>query len=283
MTHWPDRPICAFDLETTDRDPRTARIVSACVATLDGDRVDSRTWLLDPGIPIPAETTAIHGITTERARADGMDYLAGYREIRAALCDAWERGHVVVAFNASYDLTIIEAEGRRLGLPALDIGTVVDPYVIDREMDRQRAGKRTLQAVCDAYGVTLSQAHEAQADALAAGHLTRALVERYPELAELDIMADQAAWHAERQRNFAEYLTGLGRTVDDVDGSWPLRREPAARPGTVLVHPRDTVTVRRGAEPVSAASGPDGRFARLSWRVRRRVRALYTRLTTRSR
>lgn len=223
MTHWPDRPLCAFDLETTARDPRAARIVSACVATLDGDRVDARTWLLDPGIPIPVETTAIHGITTEHARRDGLDYLTGYLQIRAALLDAWARGHTVVAFNASYDLTVMDAEGRRLGLPPLDFGTVVDPYVIDREMDAARPGKRTLQAVCEVYDVPLVSAHDARADALAAGRLVQALVARFPQLAELDIMADQAAWHAERQRAFADYLTGLGREPADTDGGWPVR------------------------------------------------------------
>ena len=223
MTHWPDRPICAFDLETTDRDPRNARIVTACVATFDGDRIDTRSGLLDPGIAIPEETTAIHGITTAHARAEGLDYLEGYKQIRQAVSDAWARGQIVVAFNASYDLTVLDSEGRRLGLTGLDIGTVVDPYVIDREMDRSRPGRRTLQAVCEAYGMSLPNPHEAEADALAAGHLTRALVARFPELAELDIMADQAAWHAERQRSFAEYLRGLGREVVDVDESWPVR------------------------------------------------------------
>ncbi|TCN46795.1 DNA polymerase-3 subunit epsilon [Rhodococcus sp. SMB37] len=256
VTPWPDLPLCAFDLETTDRDPRTARIVSACVATFDGERIHSRTWLLDPGIPIPAETTAIHGITDERARAEGMDYRAGYLEIREALLEAWRRGHIVVAFNASYDLTVMDAEGTRLGLPALGFGLVADPYVIDREMDRGRSGKRTLAAVCDAYGVTLSCAHEAEADALAAGHLVRALVARFPQLADLDIMADQAAWHAERQRNFAVYLEGLGRDSTDVDGGWPLR---GASSVDVLERPASTV-----AEPWTT-------------RLRRRARAFFER------
>lgn len=223
MTRWPESPLCAFDLETTDRDPRTARIVSACVATFDGADLHIRTWLLDPGIPIPPETTAIHGITTDRARAEGQEYLAGYLEIRQALLDAWKQGHAVVAFNASYDLTVIESEGTRMGFAPLELGTVLDPYVIDREMDRYRSGKRTLKAVCEVYGVTLVDAHEAQADAVAAGQLTRALLARYPQLAELDIMTDQAAWHAERQRNFAEYLAKAGRDGSDVDGSWPIR------------------------------------------------------------
>ena len=249
MTPWPDRPICAFDLETTDRDPRNARIVTACVATFDGDRIDTRSWLLDPGISIPEETTAIHGITTARARAEGLDYLEGYRQIRRAVCDAWERGHIVVAFNASYDLTVLDAEGRRLGLSGLDIGTVVDPYVIDREMDRSRPGRRTLQAVCEVYGVSLTDPHEAEADALAAGHLTRALVARYPQLGELDIMADQAAWHAERQRSFAEYLRGLGREVRDVDDSWPVRL-PTPVGTDVLERPTTETRFRRALRAV---------------------------------
>ncbi|NLV78991.1 MAG: 3'-5' exonuclease [Rhodococcus sp.] len=262
MTPWPDRPICTFDLETTDRDPRTARIVSACVATLDGDHVTSRTWLLDPAVPIPPETTAIHGITTERARADGMDYRTGYLEIRRALIDAWAAGHTVAAFNASYDLTVMDAEGRRLGLPALAFGTVVDPYVIDREMDRTRPGKRTLAAVCKTYDVDLTRAHDAEADALAAGYLVRALVVRFPQLAELDIMADQATWHAERQRSFAEYLTGSGREAGDVDGSWPVRG-PAV---DVLVGDPG-----RG-RPDTARSWPRRAWERFTAAVRRRRR-----------
>ncbi len=249
MTHWPDRPICAFDLETTDRDPRNARIVTACVATFDGDRIGTRSWLLDPGIAIPEETTAIHGITTAHARAEGLDYLEGYKQIRQAVSDAWARGHIVVAFNASYDLTVLDAEGRRLGLTGLDIGTVVDPYVIDREMDRSRPGRRTLQAVCEAYGVSLPNPHEAEADALAAGHLTRALVARFPELAELDIMADQAAWHAERQRSFAEYLRGLGREVVDVDDSWPVRL-PTPVGTDVLERPATETRFRRALSAI---------------------------------
>lgn len=244
MTPWTDRPICAFDLETTDRDPRTARIVTACVVTFDGERTDTRSWLVDPGIDIPEETTAIHGVTTARARAEGLDYREGYRQIRQAVCEAWARGHIVVAFNASYDLTVLDAEGRRLGWDALEIGTVVDPYVIDRELDRYRSGRRTLQAVCEVYGVPLTDPHQAEADALAAGLLTRALVARYPQLAELDIMADQAAWHAERQRSFAEYLRGLGRDADDVDDSWPVRR-PAPVGTEVLERPVTETRFRR--------------------------------------
>ncbi len=104
----------------------------------------------------------------------------------------------------------MHTEGLRLGLPELVTGTVVDPYVIDREMDRYRKGRRTLGAVCEHYGIALEDAHEAEADALAAAHLARTLAQQFPNLRALDIMTHQADWHAERQRDFADYLVRQG-------------------------------------------------------------------------
>lgn len=225
MTHWTTRPICAFDLETTGREPLSARIVTGSVVTVGGEGRRSRNWIVDPGVEIPVDAAAVHGISTAQARERGQDYASGYREIRSALTDAWAAGHVVVAFNAAYDLTVLDAEGRRLGWPPLSgYGLVVDPYVIDREMDRGRRGKRTLGALCEHYGVVLAAAHEAESDALAAAELARILPRRFPDLAALDdVMTSQAAWHAERQRDLVEYLLSEGRDASDVDGRWPIR------------------------------------------------------------
>lgn len=225
MTHWTTRPICAFDLETTGRDPLSARIVTGSVVTVGGEGHRSRNWIVDPGVEIPVDAAAVHGISTAQARERGQGYASGYREIRSALTDAWAAGHVVVAFNAAYDLTVLDAEGRRLGWPPLSgYGLVVDPYVIDREMDRDRRGKRTLGALCEHYGVVLAAAHEAESDALAAAELARILPRRFPHLAALDdVMTSQAAWHAERQRDLVEYLRSEGRDASDVDGRWPIR------------------------------------------------------------
>src|SRR5690625_274716 len=156
MSTWSDRPVCAFDLETTGPDPTSARIVTACVAMFTPSPSPSsapdaypaphavRTWLLDPGILIPDGASAVHGISTAQARGSGMDYRTGYTEIRAALQEAWDAGAVVVAFNACFDLTMVDAEGARLGFTPLAPALVADPYVIDREMDRYRRGQRNL-------------------------------------------------------------------------------------------------------------------------------------------
>ncbi|MFD4366793.1 3'-5' exonuclease [Rhodococcus sp. NPDC058521] len=224
MHSWSDRPICAFDLETTGRDPHTARIVSASVVVVDGAHTEPRNWILDPGVPIPDGASQVHGISSEYAREHGVPYREGYLAIRQALDEAWARDHVVVAFNASYDLTLMHHEGLRLGYPDLVTGIVVDPYVIDRQMDKRRKGKRTLGAMCEHYGIALDCAHEAQSDALAAAELARSLAVTFPHICGLDIMTQQTSWHAERQADFAAYLVRQGRDASDVNGEWPIRR-----------------------------------------------------------
>ncbi|MFM9597389.1 hypothetical protein ACKI1O_49625, partial [Streptomyces scabiei] len=67
------RVVGVFDLETTGVDVVHDRIVTAHVGVLDADGhvIDARDWLADPGVPIPAGAAAIHGVTAERARAEG--------------------------------------------------------------------------------------------------------------------------------------------------------------------------------------------------------------------
>ena len=74
MTTWADR-LGVFDLETTGVDVEMARIVTACIAVLDADGavVQRWDWLADPGVEIPEAASAVHGITTERARAEAEE------------------------------------------------------------------------------------------------------------------------------------------------------------------------------------------------------------------
>lgn len=225
---WTTGAWTVFDTETTGRDPRHARLVTATVATLGPQRpTEPRTWLVDPGVEIPAEATAIHGVTTDRARAEGTDPAAALLEIRDALYAAWDWGQPVIAFNAVYDLTLLDRELRRHGHGPLDItGLVVDSYVLDRELDPYRRGQRTLTAMCTHYGVRLDAAHDATADAVAAARILWVLLRRFPQLACMDpetLMGHQAVWHDKRQGSFADYLRAQGRDASDVNGEWPLR------------------------------------------------------------
>lgn len=212
-------PLVAFDLETTGARPLTDRVVAAAVVTRGIGDDAPRTWLLDPGIPIPLGATAVHGITTERARAEGLEYRAGLTQIAEALAAAVDAGAAVVAFNAAFDLSMLHHELQRNGLPsAVPSWPVVDPMVLDRRFDKYRRGKRTLSDVTAHYGVELLSAHEAHADAVAAGDLAQVMLERF-ELTERlidELTADQQVWYREHAEDFAAYLR---RKADETDGS----------------------------------------------------------------
>ena len=60
------KPLCVFDLETTGTNVGKDRIVEICILKINPDASrESKTWLVNPGIAIPAETTAVHGISDE--------------------------------------------------------------------------------------------------------------------------------------------------------------------------------------------------------------------------
>lgn len=227
MTGWADGPLSAFDLETTGVNVETARIVTACVATVNGGPADLTRWLADPGVEIPAEAAAIHGITTEHARQHGQPAVQVVVEVEAALAVAWAAGLPVVGFNICYDLTVLDRELRRHHGRSLTVaGPVIDPLVIDRRYDRYRRGSRKLDAMCAHYGVTQDGPHTAEGDAVAAARLAWKQARTYPELAAMSLAqltAAQAGWHAAWAVGFRQYLIGQGRTDDLPDEAWPVR------------------------------------------------------------
>lgn len=218
-----------FDLETTGVDVNNDRIVTAHVGLLDaeGREVAAADWLADPGVEIPEAATAVHGVTTERARVEGgpaTEVTAGVvRALRALL----DRGIPVVAYNASFDFSLLAAECRRHGIPPIDHPSpVIDPLVIDKAYDRYRRGKRTLEIVAEHYAVPLDDAHDASADAVAAGRVAFALARTFslPESAD-QLHTQQISWARAQAASLTEYFIRIGRIAPDdaIDGSWPLR------------------------------------------------------------
>jgi DNA polymerase III epsilon subunit-like protein len=170
---WWNERLCGFDLETTTVNPNEARIVQASVFVVGaGVAPEKLQVVVDPGVPIPDEAAVIHGFTTERVQAEGQPLDSALPGILAALVTYTSQRIPVVAFNARYDLTVLDRECRRLMLQPLQDAVpdlrVVDPHVIDKHLDRYRQGSRRLQAVCDRYGARLDRAHAADHDALAA-------------------------------------------------------------------------------------------------------------------
>lgn len=230
MTGWHWGPMLGFDCESTGVSVEEDRIVTAALVYVEGPKIERQSWLLNPGVPIPAEATAVHGITDAMA-AKGDDPADVLPIIAAAILDQLGRGPVV-AFNACYDLTMLDRELRRHTdewLDPADLHPIVDPFVIDREMDKYRKGKRTLEAMCQHYRVPYEgEAHTANADAFATIRLAWRLAEVW-ELGDLDpdyLHGQQSGWHRERQTDYAAYLHRKGEDATGVNTAWPIIPKP---------------------------------------------------------
>jgi DNA polymerase-3 subunit epsilon len=228
MSNW--GRVAVFDLETTGVDTDTARIVSACIALLgaDGTVVARWDWLADPGIEIPEGASAVHGITTDRARTLGRPASVVVAEIAQSLRLVTAMKVPLVVYNAPYDLTLLDRECRRHSIPPLpDVAPVIDPLVVDKQVDRYRKGKRTLEVTAALYNVSLDDAHDAGSDAIAAGRVAQALLAAYPD--ELDVPTAQlhqlqAAWYGEQAAGFEEYIRRVkGDETYSSDRSWPIK------------------------------------------------------------
>lgn len=222
--------LCGFDLETTSPDPLTARIVTACVVRCGaGHPTEPITWLTDvDGEEIPEGAAAIHGVSTERARAEGVDLRAAVEEILTALSDAAMDGVPIVAMNARYDLTLLDREAQRYGMTALTQrrGTlrVIDPYVLDKQVDRYRPGKRTLTHLCQHYAVPLGDAHSADADAIAACRVAWRQGQRYEQLVGMsldELHQAQIGWAAEQAASLQAHFRETNPDAV-VEGDWPI-------------------------------------------------------------
>ncbi|WP_128374750.1 exonuclease domain-containing protein [Streptomyces cavernae] len=230
---WISGPLVAFDLETTGTDIENDRIVTAAVVAVDADErsPQARTWLLDPGVAIPQQASAIHGISTEHAREHGVPAAPAIEEITSAVAEALNSGTPLVVMNARYDLSLLDRECRRHGIEPLvkrlsgKTAPVIDPLVLDKHVDRYRKGSRNLKALCEHYGVLLDDAHNAVADAVAAARAARSLGIKHSVIgtlapAELHDLQVRAA--AEQAASLQRYLRRTSNSEATVESAWPV-------------------------------------------------------------
>ncbi|MEU2560603.1 3'-5' exonuclease [Streptomyces longispororuber] len=240
MTCWYEGPLAAFDTETTGVDVETDRIVSAAVVVQNGAGARPRVtrWLVNPGVPVPEAATAVHGLTQEHLERNGRWPAPVMEEVGRELAEQGAAGRPLVVMNAPFDLTLLDRELRRHRASSLARYVenrslcVLDPRVLDRHLDRYRKGRRTLADLCELYGVELSGAHDAAADAQAALDLVRAIGRRYAarleRLSPAELHTLQAVWHAAQARGLQAWFARSG-SPEAVDPAWPLRPDlPAA-------------------------------------------------------
>ena len=226
MSHWSDT-LAVFDTETTGLSPRDDRIVTAFLGVMgpDGELVERFSWLADPGVVIPPRATEVHGITTKMAQEQGRNAAEVVSEVVKEIRRVLDAGIPLVVYNASYDLTLTNWEARRYGVEPLDNPRpIIDPLVIDRALDTYRKGKRTLDVVSMHYGIINDHAHNAEGDAVTAGRVARAMVQKFPDdTADLTALHDaQVDWAYRWTESFRRYLESQGRPAQGLGGRWPV-------------------------------------------------------------
>lgn len=237
--------LAPFDLESTSPDPHEARIVEAYHGYIGGglDPVDRQPLLINPGIEVPAEATAIHGFTTEHLREHGMPAADGIRKIASAVIETWNDRIPLVGHNIRYDLTVLDCELVRHGYgPLIDMiggtyGPVIDTLTISKHVDRWRRrvsaeqGAHTLKTCAQVFGIPWNDAdaHGARYDALISariawrmGAIAAMPREQRPRIQSsqederhlfddlaVDLVAlfrNQRRWAAEQAASFQEWL-----------------------------------------------------------------------------
>lgn len=217
---------CVWDAETTGIDVHEDRIVQWFMATAnaEGNLLDTWQWFLNPGIEIPEEATAVHGLSNEWLSENGQDPKEALNEIRLIFLENIDLIHV--AFNMAFDLSILDAEFKRhhvsenFGHYMRDKARLVDAIVIDRHHDKYRRGKRTLAAQADHYGVDYDadSLHDARVDVALTAKVTVKVLEKFG----VPTTDEQAAWYYSWSEGLEEYLRKSDAEAR-VDREWPLR------------------------------------------------------------
>jgi DNA polymerase III subunit epsilon len=169
------RPLAIFDLETTGITITVDRIIDIAIIKLMPDGAELKKYFrLNPGIPIPAQSTEIHGITNDDVK-DAPTFKAVANEIKQFLdnCD-------LGGYNSNrFDIPLLTEEFLRAGL---DIN-LKDRKMIDAQQIFMKMEKRTLEAAYQFYcNKKLENSHSAEADAQATYEVLVGQLQRYPEL-----------------------------------------------------------------------------------------------------
>ena len=239
---WNQGLFCGFDLETTGLDSDTDHIVQIGISMSLGSPLGdgfsaplpsmSYDRIVDPGVPIL--NSDIHGITDDVVAARGTPEADAVNELVWVLRAMQDSGTPVVAYNAAFDFTFARslAARHKITWNLYDL-KIIDPMVIDKEVDKYRRGSRRMGDVAKYYGldVETDQLHSAMYDASLAVQLTRTMGSKYSGtgLGASDFTRVQERWATDQQRSLQQYFTDSGKTDDNGDPAvvqvgWPYFR-----------------------------------------------------------
>ncbi len=192
------KPIVFFDLETTGVNIGTDRIVEIAILKVhpNGNK-ESYTWLVNPEIEIPAEATAVHGITNEKVVTEPT-----FKELASKVnevikdCD-------LAGFNSNrFDIPLLAEELMRAGID-FDMS---NRKAIDVQVIFHKKEQRNLSAGYEFYcGKVLEDAHSATADTNATYEILEAQIEKYEDLENTVEALSEFSSHSKRA-DFAGFI-----------------------------------------------------------------------------
>lgn len=169
------KPLCFFDLETTGINIVRDRIVEISILKLfpNGTR-KQQTWLVNPDMPIPAEATAVHGISNEKVANEPI-----FKQIAHEVY-TWIKDSDLAGFNSDrFDIPMLVEELLRASVD-VDLKKMVS---VDVQTIFHKMEQRTLSAAYRFYcNKSLEDAHSASADTFATYEVLLAQLDRYADL-----------------------------------------------------------------------------------------------------
>jgi DNA polymerase-3 subunit epsilon len=192
------RPLCFFDLETTGVNVAKDRVVEISILKIfpNGNK-ESKTWLVNPEMPIPPQTIAVHGITDEKV-ANEPTFKQLSKDIYSMI-----KGSDLAGFNSDrFDIPLLAEEMLRAEIDVdFKKHLTVDVQTIFHKME-----KRNLSAAYKFYcGKDLDNAHSAEADTNATYEVLKSQIEKYDEL-ENDVSKLSAFSTRRKSVDFAGFV-----------------------------------------------------------------------------
>ncbi len=169
------KPICFFDLETTGIDITKDRIVEISILKVypNGNK-ESKTWLVNPTIPIPKAASDVHGITDERVASEPT-----FKELAKQIHNMIKDSDLAGYNSDRFDIPLLAEEMLRAEVD-FDLGNRVS---VDVQTIFHKMEQRTLSAAYKFYcGKDLIDAHTASADTNATYEILKAQLDRYDSL-----------------------------------------------------------------------------------------------------
>ncbi|HEY4325763.1 MAG TPA: exonuclease domain-containing protein [Mucilaginibacter sp.] len=169
------RPLAFFDLETTGTNIGSDRIVEISVIKLNPDESEEvRTWRINPAMPIPLESSLVHGIYDEHIKDEPT-----FKEVASLIATFFGESDLAGYNSNKFDIPMLMEEFLKADvLFDLDNRHFVDVQNIFHQME-QRTLKAAYQFYCDKQ---IINAHSAEADTRATMEVLLAQIARYENI-----------------------------------------------------------------------------------------------------